>query len=66
MGLGGDIMANNPTYAEIFGKPHPNLVIPESFDLCFTYEEQIAYLAYYLADALDRIKLLEEKVKYSA
>lgn len=54
-------MADTPTYDDMFGKPYPNLVIPESFDLCFTYEMQIAYLAYYLADARDRIKLLEEK-----
>lgn len=52
----------NDNFPMIFKNPHPQLVIPESFDLCFSYEEQVAFLAYHLEDALTRIAALEAKV----
>lgn len=52
----------NDNFSAIFRNPHPQLVIPETFDLCFSYEEQIAYLAYHLDDALTRIAALEAQV----
>lgn len=52
----------NDNFPMIFKNPHPQLVVPESFDLCFSYEEQVAFLAYHLEDALTRIAALEAKV----
>ena len=56
----------NDNFPMIFRNPHPQLVIPESFDLCFSYEEQVAFLAYHLEDALTRIAALESKVDTDA
>lgn len=52
----------NDNFPMIFKNPHPQLVIPESFELCFSYEEQVAFLAYHLEDAMTRIAALEAKV----
>lgn len=48
-------------YNEFFG-PHPQLVIPESFDLCFSYAEQVAYLAYHVQQLEEKVAKLEEQL----
>lgn len=50
----------NTQYKAFYG-PHPQLVIPESFDLCFSYEEQVAYLAHHVQELEKRVKILENK-----
>lgn len=45
-----------------FFGPHPQLVIPESFELCLSYEEQVAYLNKYIEELEKRIEELEKKV----
>lgn len=51
----------NKMYTGFFG-PHPQLAIPESFDLCFSYEEQVAYLASKVKELEEKVEKLEENV----
>ena len=50
------------TRYEAFFGAHPQLVIPESFDMCLTYAEQVEYLAYHLQELEERVKALEAKL----
>lgn len=50
------------TRYDTFYGPHPQLVIPESFDMCLTYAEQVEYLAYHLHELEERVKVLEAKL----
>lgn len=45
-----------------FYGPHPQLVIPESFDMCFSYEEQVSYLAFHVKELEEKVKELENKL----
>lgn len=47
---------------EAFYVAHPQLVIPESFDMCLTYAEQVEYLAFHLHELEERVKVLEAKL----
>lgn len=51
----------NGQYEAFYGA-HPQLVIPESFDMCLTYAEQVEYLAYHLHELEERVKVLENKL----
>lgn len=51
----------NNKYEAFYGA-HPQLVIPESFDMCLTYAEQVEYLAYHLHELEERVKAIEAKL----
>lgn len=46
-----------------FYGPHPQLAVPESFDLCLTYEEQVMYLNDKVIKLEARIAELDEKIQ---
>ena len=43
-------------------KLYGRLIIPETFDNCLTYEEQVAYLAYHLAELEKKVEEISQKV----
>lgn len=46
-----------------FGPCKPQLVIPTSFEMCLSYEQQVNFLAQKIHDLEERVEALEAEVE---